>query len=166
MKRVINFYGQDNEYGYYSNFSPHPIVLFGKCWLTVEHFYQAMKFNEELYQEAIRDTQRPGKAKRMGNEKTPFEYICPETKEKCIVTFKEDWADLKDDVMRVGVYAKFTQHLDLQQKMLVDDADADLVEHTVNDKYWGDGGDGSGKNMLGKVLMETRNRLNMESIFS
>lgn len=27
------------------------------------------------------------------------------------------------------------------------------------DRYWGDGGDGSGKNMLGKILMRVRDNL-------
>jgi predicted NAD-dependent protein-ADP-ribosyltransferase YbiA (DUF1768 family) len=40
--------------------------------------------------------------------------------------------------------------------MLIDTGDAKLVEHTKNDKYWGDGGNGQGKNMLGTLLMEVR----------
>jgi hypothetical protein len=32
-------------------------------------------------------------------------------------------------------------------------------EHTINDAYWGDGGNGQGQNMLGKLLMEIRNSL-------
>jgi predicted NAD-dependent protein-ADP-ribosyltransferase YbiA (DUF1768 family) len=31
-----------------------------------------------------------------------------------------------------------------------------VVEHTTNDAYWGDGGDGQGKNMLSQILMEVR----------
>ncbi len=38
-------------------------------------------------------------------------------------------------------------------------ADARLVEHTNNDVFWGDGGDGSGHNMLGRLLMELRAEL-------
>ena len=37
--------------------------------------------------------------------------------------------------------------------------DAKLVEHTENDSYWGDGGDGSGRNMLGQILMQVRDEL-------
>ena len=37
--------------------------------------------------------------------------------------------------------------------------DARIVEHTANDAYWGDGGDGSGKNMLGQILMRVREEL-------
>ena len=31
-----------------------------------------------------------------------------------------------------------------------------LREHTGNDKFWGDGGDGSGENHLGIILMNLR----------
>ena len=34
-----------------------------------------------------------------------------------------------------------------------------LIEHTSNDTYWGDGGNGSGKNRLGELLMQVRNEL-------
>jgi len=53
---------------------------------------------------------------------------------------------------------KFTQHQELKKRLLATGT-ARLVEHTENDSYWGDGGDGSGKNMLGKILMDVRQRL-------
>lgn len=37
--------------------------------------------------------------------------------------------------------------------------DAELIEHTRTDAYWGDGGDGRGKNRLGILLMDLRQRL-------
>jgi hypothetical protein len=37
--------------------------------------------------------------------------------------------------------------------------DAMLIEHTAKDSYWGDGGDGRGKNMLGQILMSVRKEL-------
>lgn len=46
--------------------------------------------------------------------------------------------------MRDAVMAKFTQHDELRE-MLLATGEAELVEHTTNDAYWGDGGDGSGK---------------------
>ena len=42
---------------------------------------------------------------------------------------------------------------------LLGTGDARIVEHTANDAYWGDGGDGSGKNMLGLILMRVREAL-------
>jgi predicted NAD-dependent protein-ADP-ribosyltransferase YbiA (DUF1768 family) len=43
--------------------------------------------------------------------------------------------------------------------MLLETGNKTLVEHTTRDKYWGDGGDGKGKNMLGKMLMIIRDEL-------
>jgi N-glycosidase YbiA len=60
--------------------------------------------------------------------------------------------------MRTAVMAKFAQHEDLRV-LLLSTGDAKLVEHTDNDDYWGDGGDGSGKNMLGRILMQVRESL-------
>jgi predicted NAD-dependent protein-ADP-ribosyltransferase YbiA (DUF1768 family) len=41
--------------------------------------------------------------------------------------------------------------------------DARIVEHTERDDFWGDGGDGSGANMLGRLLMELRDELRRDS---
>ncbi len=57
--------------------------------------------------------------------------------------------------------AKFTQHDDLRE-LLLKTGDAKLIEHTENDCYWGDGGDGSGKNRLGHILMRVRKELQNE----
>jgi ribA/ribD-fused uncharacterized protein len=60
--------------------------------------------------------------------------------------------------MRTAVRAKFNQHDNLRE-LLFSTGDAKLVEHTERDDYWGDGGDGQGKNMLGRILMEVRSEL-------
>jgi len=60
--------------------------------------------------------------------------------------------------MRDVLRAKFTQHEDLRA-LLLSTGDAKLVEHTANDSYWADGGDGSGRNMLGQLLMQLREEL-------
>ena len=41
-------------------------------------------------------------------------------------------------------------------KELLATGDAIIIEHTRNDDYWADGGDGSGKNKLGLLLMQVR----------
>lgn len=50
-----------------------------------------------------------------------------------------------------------------RKKVLLSTDDAILIEHTTKDFYWGDGGDGSGKNMLGTILMEIREKIINES---
>jgi ribA/ribD-fused uncharacterized protein len=57
-----------------------------------------------------------------------------------------------------AVRASFGQHAELGE-ILLHTGDAMIVEHTEKDAYWGDGGDGSGKNMLGRILMEVRDEL-------
>ena len=64
--------------------------------------------------------------------------------------------------MLEAVRAKFSQHEDLKL-ILLGTGDAKLIEHTENDSYWGDGGDGSGKNRLGQILMQVRVELRLES---
>jgi ribA/ribD-fused uncharacterized protein len=64
--------------------------------------------------------------------------------------------------MREAVEAKFRQHAELGELLLAT-GDAKLVEHTENDDYWGDGGDGAGRNELGRILMAVRDALRGEA---
>jgi ribA/ribD-fused uncharacterized protein len=74
---------------------------------------------------------------------------------------RRDWERVKIGVMREAVEAKFRQHDELRT-LLLDTGDARLVEHTDNDDFWGDGGDGSGRNELGRILMAVREALRRE----
>ena len=60
--------------------------------------------------------------------------------------------------MYEGLRLKFKTHSDLRSKLLATGS-ATLVEHTPRDSYWGDGGNGSGKNRLGALLMRLRSEL-------
>jgi ribA/ribD-fused uncharacterized protein len=141
---TINFYSVNAEYGFFSNFSPHPIRLDGKTWPTSEHYFQAQKFVGTPDEEDVRLAKSPMIAARMGrSRKRPL---------------RKDWESVKDSIMHEAVLAKFSQHADLRE-MLLGTGDAKIVEHTENDSYWGDGGDGSGRNMLGQILMRVREEL-------
>jgi hypothetical protein len=60
--------------------------------------------------------------------------------------------------MKELVRAKFTQHWDLKQKLL-ETGDEELIEgNTWGDTFWGVF-NGTGKNILGQILMEVRNEL-------
>jgi ribA/ribD-fused uncharacterized protein len=144
MPDVINFYSSSDEHGYLSNFAAYPINLDGKTWPTSEHYFQAQKFKEPEHQETIRKAGSPMIAARLGrSRKRPL---------------RRDWESVKVAIMRKAVLTKFTQHAELREQLLAT-ADAKIVEHTERDDYWGDGGDGSGKNMLGRILMEVREEL-------
>ena len=71
---------------------------------------------------------------------------------------REDWHDVRDEIMYKIVLAKFQQNKEIQE-ILLSTKDLKLVEHTKNDSYWADGGDGLGKNMLGIILMKVRDEI-------
>lgn len=60
--------------------------------------------------------------------------------------------------MRAAVLAKFEQNPEIA-KILLETGDEELIENTTKDHYWGIGSTGTGLNMLGKILMETREKL-------
>ncbi len=143
----ILFYKVSEAYGEFSNFSPHPIQLKEKLWPTSEHYFQAQKFSGTEHEEAVRLAKAPMLAARMGRS--------------CELPLRPDWESVKDAIMREALRAKFTQHPQLRS-LLLSTGDAQLIEHTANDTYWADGGDGSGKNRLGELLMELRAQLRTE----
>jgi N-glycosidase YbiA len=141
---VLNFYSVGDAFGEFSNFAEYPITLDSERWPTSEHYFQAQKFEDKAYRQKIRTTKSPMQAARLGRDRKQ--------------TLRRDWESVKNEVMRTAVLAKFTQHANLQA-LLLSTGDTKLVEHTENDNYWGDGGDGSGKNMLGHILMQVRKLL-------
>jgi N-glycosidase YbiA len=146
MNQIL-FYRISGPYGEFSNFSPQTITLKDKQWATVEHYFQAQKFAGTEHEEAVRQAKSPMIAARMGRSRER--------------PLRADWETVKDDVMREALCAKFTQNPRLGSLLLAT-GDAVIVEHTKNDSYWADGGDGSGKNRLGELLMELREELRTE----
>lgn len=144
MKKTIRFYSTKEEYGCFSNFAPYPIEVDGQLWPTSEHYFQAQKFEDADYREKIRTTKSAMIAARLGRSRK--------------VPIKANWNAIKDDVMLKAVQAKFAQHAELRS-ILLSTGDAEIIEHTTNDRYWGDGGDGTGKNMLGQILMQVRDEI-------
>ena len=71
---------------------------------------------------------------------------------------RQDWEEVKDKVMLQALRMKFSQNPEISKELLAT-GDAILIEHTRNDDYWADGGDGSGKNKLGLLLMQVREEL-------
>ncbi len=144
MHRTIYFYRVTDEFGEFSNFAPYPIMLDGKRWPTSEHYYQAQKYADPAVQEQIRQEKEPMLAARVGRDRR--------------LGIRSDWDSIRAEVMRRALRAKFTYHPELAE-LLLSTGDALLVEHTEHDDFWGDGGDGSGRNMLGKLLMVLREEL-------
>ncbi len=143
----LKFYHETDPFGYFSNYWPCEIEVDGKKWPSSEHYYQAQKTLDEDYAEKIRTAPTSDDAKKLGNS--------PD----CVV--RPDWDTWKIIAMRKALDAKFSQHEDLKQYLL-DSGDKVLVEDSERDYYWGIGADGSGKSMLGILLMELRDRIRKE----
>ena len=71
---------------------------------------------------------------------------------------RADWDRVKESIMKRGVKAKFEQNKEPLLLLLLT-ANRPIVYHTNTDSFWGDGGDGTGQNKLGKILMEVRTEL-------
>lgn len=149
MKEKILFYSENKEWGEFSNFSRYPVLMNGKTWPTSEHYFQAQKFEDKAYQEKIRKSLSPMKAAELGRSRR--------------LKIKRNWDRQKENVMFEVVLAKFKQHEELKE-LLISTEGAELIEHTENDHYWGDGGNGEGKNKLGKILMKVRDKLRKEEL--
>jgi ribA/ribD-fused uncharacterized protein len=142
---TIRFYRTNEPYGMFSNFSRHPIRVDGETWPTAEHYFQAAKFSSSEDRAQVRATRSPFAAAQMGRERHR--------------SFRGDWEQVRDEVMSKVLRAKFRQHEDLNA-VLASTTGAHLVEHTDNDSYWADGGDGRGANRLGQLLEQVRSELN------
>jgi N-glycosidase YbiA len=138
---TIYFYETDKPYGCLSNFARFPIVVVGSVWPTSEHFFQSSKFQGQKDQEDIRAAPTPFVAAKLGRDRSR--------------KIRTDWEGVRDTIMAIALSTKFQQHEEPRQ-VLLSTGNSRLVEHTPNDSYWADGGDGSGRNRLGELLMELR----------
>ena len=139
--QTIEFSSKSPTYKEFSNFHKAKMLLDGKEWPTVEHYFQAQKFSSNPeYQETIRAAATPVKAKTLGSSK---EY-----------PIRNDWDTYREDIMKKALKAKFEQNTNLKQLLTSTEGKA-LVEDTT-DPYWGQGRNKKGKNRLGLLLMELR----------
>lgn len=142
----IRFYNRDAPYYEFTNFYPAEVDLDGQVWPTTEHYFQAQKFIGTPFVEIIRNFPRPREA---------FDFSRnPAVSCWC----RADWEQVKINIMRKALLAKFSQHCHLRQKLL-QTGTRKLIEHSPYDNFWGNGGDDRGLNHLGGLLMEIRDEI-------
>jgi ribA/ribD-fused uncharacterized protein len=66
-----------------------------------------------------------------------------------------DWARRRVAVLEEILRAKLAQHPEAQEA-LRRSGHEDIVEDSPTDYFWGEGADGSGQNMLGRLWMKIR----------
>lgn len=153
----IRFFSKIEAYKEFSNFAPYGFTFRGVRWPTVEHFYQAAKFDGEKfadYREHIRTTRSPSNAKNLGESKQ--------------LPIREEWEDIKEVIMKAALKMKFTQNPKLLER-LVGTGERPLIEANPYDSYWGEGSrkhtkygttdENRGLNRMGILLMQVREEL-------
>lgn len=141
---TLYFYSQTDPFGEFSNFAPFGIAMGGAWWPTVEHYFQAMKFEDAAYRERIRRASIPKDAKALGRTRD--------------LPIRADWDVARDLFMLEAVRQKFRTHKVLAE-LLLSTGEEDLAEAAPGDYYWGIGADGSGENRLGRILEQVRAEL-------
>lgn len=132
-----------NEFGFLSNFYESSLYIDGQKFKSVEHAFQAYKTLDESARELIREANTPAQAKKLGRA----------------VLLREDWEQIKYDLMLKFVRAKFNNPI--LKCMLLATAPAILIEgNNWNDTVWGVCR-GQGQNLLGKILMQVRDEIAM-----
>ena len=143
----VNFYNRDEPFYELTNFFPcQSLIIDDSFWPTTEHYFQANKFVGTPYFHRIRQLQAPRDAFGFSRNPGVQRWI------------RTNWQTIKIDVMLKALRYKFSLGSDLAQ-ILIRTRNRPIFEHTKNDKFWGDGGDGKGLNMLGQLLMDVRAKL-------
>ena len=144
---AINFYTP--KYFVFNNFSAHAIQFEGVQYPTSEHAYQATKCTDPEGKVAIKNARSPKEAKRLANE--------------VYKTAKDpNWEEKKVAIMESILRAKLSQHNEAVEA-LDQTGTEEIVEDSPEDYFWGEGADGSGRNMLGALWMKIRAELHNKS---
>ena len=131
----------NNPLSSYSKFGFH---LDDADWPSAEHYYQAMKFEDDAIREEIRQASHPMDTPKLSKQHKK--------------QIRKDWEKIKASVMTRGTYIKCRTHKEVAS-MLLKTGDRKIVENSQFDYYWGCGRDGRGKNTYGKILMDIRDKL-------
>ncbi|MBN1213441.1 MAG: DUF1768 domain-containing protein [candidate division Zixibacteria bacterium] len=148
---ITNTIQFNQSHEWLSNGSRHPIIILDMVWPTVEHYYQGRKFCDSHIINKIREAKSPDEAMWIAHQEGPF-------------VASSKWECIKNDVMLQALKCKFTQHLELGE-LLVGTRDANLLYRSDHGNYWGDGSDGTGRNMLGRFIMRVRGQLQRDVKF-
>lgn len=169
----IKFFDKTGPKFEFSNYYPCTFILDDKVWYSVESYYQSQKFNSpetNEYFQLVSKADCPQKAKNMGNLRINprgKDWLINKTDPSlgrmndCIEEFKKmvvirpDWEDVKMDVMKKALYAKFNQNAELKESLL-NTGEKEIIENSPYDCFWGYGPRGEGDNHLGKLLMRLR----------
>jgi ribA/ribD-fused uncharacterized protein len=141
----ILFY--ESQHYYLSNFSAFAVRVRRETWMTVEHAYQARKFPIGIALSARQSIFRAMSAHDAKQVAKANKHLV-----------RAGWDEIKLKVMEELIRLKFDQH-EFVRKMLLSTGDAELVEDSPKDSFWGRGPDWKGQNHLGRLWMKIRDEM-------
>ncbi len=139
---AIRFLSTIVQWKDFSNLASYPIELCGEVWKSTEHYYQFRKFegSDPEYAQRIKEAPTPRDAKILSLQNN---------------NYPDNWDSIKVEVLKEAVRTKFESYPELE-KLLLSTGEEELIEANPKDYFWGEGKDGSGRNMMGQILMEVR----------
>jgi ribA/ribD-fused uncharacterized protein len=159
---------ETNKYTFFWK-NESPFSNFYKCQFRIENilffsseqyfmYKKAMAFMDAETAELILKTKLPWEAKKLGRQVKNFK--------------KEEWDEMCEKIMYDAVYHKFSQNKELTRKLL-DTGETEICESSPIDLVWGCGlsmedpkilnkDNWTGKNLLGKVLVNLRKNLRQQ----
>ena len=123
-----------------SNFYPCKVTYEGITYPTTEHAFQAAKTLDQSLRKTIANLPQPSEAKKEGRN----------------LQLRPDWEKIKVQVMRELLLLKFSDP-ELKKKLLATGKEELIEGNWWGDTFWGVC-KGTGQNMLGKLLMEIRDK--------
>ena len=147
MALAVEFYKEFGDLGYLANYSNHGFIKNKVFYKTVEHFYQSEKFSNKDLKSKIINCDTPKEASNIGRDRNNIRV--------------NDFTSKKINVMREGVYLKFSQNSDIRSK-LIETGNRKIKEMSLKESYWGVGPLKHGENNIGLILMSVRDQLKLE----
>ena len=156
-KNVITFAKTNGRFGALSNMAPGFNLFINEVNIqSSEILYQACRFPlfPNIQEEIIR-TQNPINAKKISRQYIQYS--------------RQDWDIVKFKIMKWCLEVKLVQNFDKFSDILLSTDDKIIVEYSKNDAVWGatlkdDKTTLVGKNALGRLLMELREKIKTNKI--
>jgi predicted NAD-dependent protein-ADP-ribosyltransferase YbiA (DUF1768 family)/uncharacterized protein YjbI with pentapeptide repeats len=177
---IIKFYDSKSNYFEFSSLYQQALMINGIKWNSLEHYFQAEKFNNENskeYYNLISQADTPQKAIEMGSQSLSQKgkkwYVNKNNKDiglmSDIITrykdikIRDDWDDVKERGLENGVRVKFETSARLK-RLLMSTGDSILIYESPNDAYMGTGKNNEGENVLGMILMKIRKEFSEKKV--
>jgi ribA/ribD-fused uncharacterized protein len=148
-QKTIMFYRANGKYGFLSNLYKHPIEFEGREFPTSEHAYQFGKYRDKDTRDWVMKAPKPHLVAIVSHGLFAWDIV-------------KNWSKIKKNRMYRILKVKFSDP-DLKEKLIATGKSI-LIENSKTDSYWGIGPKGTGKNMLGKLLMKVREELKTNNV--